>query len=73
MAIDPQNPVQIIGKFRRQGLQRIGKLLQLFPPGRGQNCFTTVEQHFRLEDKTVANDAHIIPLAENFPQTAKEL
>ena len=32
-----------------------------------------VEEHFRLEDEAVADDAHVRPVAEDLPQPAEEI
>ena len=73
MAVDPQHPVD----FRRNLLfeieQRGRELVELGAAFGTQNGLAGIEEHLRLEDKAVADDADVRTIAENVAQPAEEI
>ena len=64
-SVTSADPVDILGDVRGDLVQRNGKLCQLGLAVRPDIKLSLGEQHFRLEDKSVANDPHIFTPTKN--------
>src|SRR5919198_1057289 len=74
VAVDPQHPGNLAGNFLFQFEQRDGEPVQLHQPLRFvERGPPRVEKHFRLEHKTVADDANVGAIAENGAQSSEEV
>ena len=73
MAVDAQNPIDVVGDLGGEIAQGGGEADDLLAAGPGHLRRARREQHFRLEDETVADDADVGAVAEHVAQTAEKL
>src|SRR4029453_15865280 len=74
VAIDPQHPGNLARNFLFQFEQRDGETVQLREALRFvEGGPPRVEEHFRLEHETVADDANVGAIAENGAQSSEEV
>ena len=73
MPVYPQHPRDILGNLALKFEHRVGEHVQLVQTSPTDFVGTRGKKHFRLEHETVADDADIWPLAEDFAQAPEKV
>src|SRR3546814_8234277 len=72
MAVDAQDPFDVVVNLGGDLLERIRKLGKLFLAVFADLGRSGIEQHFRLEDEPVADDLDVRTVAEDLAQPPEE-
>src|SRR5690606_33378024 len=73
VAVDPEHPVDLGRNLALQCKDRAGELAHLLAAGLVDDLGAGREQHFRLEDEAVADDADVLAVGEDLAQAAEEV
>ena len=72
MAVDLQHPGQVGGHGGGDLLERAGELVELLAAGVADRVGGAVEQHLAGEHEAVADNLHVVALAQHLAQAAEE-
>ena len=73
MTVDAQHPIDLGGNLLCEIEQRRRELAHLRLPGLVEIAAARGEQHFRLEDEAVADDADVFPVGKDLTQAPEEI